>query len=141
MSSILNGGKIVDTTKNYIEIHRGDILYANLAGAMGSEQDGIRPVLVLQNNVGNRFSPTVIVVPITGKKKRLDLPTHVDLGSRFGLCHESVVMLEQIRAIDKSRISRFVGAIDKRTMKEIEIALEISLGQRPLPQRGGGDLE
>ena len=127
--------------KQHIEIHRGDILYADLAGATGSEQDGIRPVLVLQNDVGNRYSPTVIVVPITGKKKRLDLPTHVNLSSRFGLHHESMVMLEQIRAIDKSRISRFVGTVDTSTMKQVEVALEISLGQRPVPQRGGDVLD
>lgn len=115
------------STENYMEVRRGSIFYADLSGASGSEQDGVRPVLILQNNIGNRFSPTVIVAAITSKEKR-SLPTHVYLGRKFGLSEPSIVMLEQVRTIDKSRLGRYVGSIDDKAMQNVENALTISLG-------------
>lgn len=113
----------------YMEIKRGAIFYADLSGAAGSEQDGNRPVLIIQNDTGNKFSPTVIAAAITSKEKRSDLPTHVCLGIDFGLKESSIVMLEQIRTLDKSRLGRYVGRIDDKTMQSVEKALAISLGQ------------
>jgi mRNA interferase MazF len=121
-----------------IKVSRGDIFYADLAGAIGSEQGGIRPVLVLQNNVGNLYSPTIIAAPITGKKKRLDLPTHVDLGKSFGLTKASVVMLEQLRTLDKVRLGRYVGTVDEAAMKQIDYAYGASIGQFPIVRKKGG---
>lgn len=115
--------------KGYIEISRGSIFYADLSGGIGSEQDGVRPVLIIQNDTGNKFSPTVIAAAITSKEKRSDLPTHVCLGIDFGLREPSIVMLEQIRTLDKSRLGRYVGRIDDHTMRCVERALNISLGQ------------
>lgn len=117
------------STMKYMEVRRGNIYYANLSGATGSEQDGIRPVLIIQNDTGNKFSPTVIVAAITSKEKRSDLPTHVYLSVEFGLRESSIVMLEQIRTLDKSRLGRYVGSIDDKTMQSVEKALAISLGQ------------
>lgn len=109
-------------------IRRGDIFYADLSEPIGSEQGGIRPILVIQNDVGNRNSNTIIVAAITSKTKRLDIPTHAKLGKRFGLVEDSIVLLEQIRTIDKSRISHYVGSIDQNTMRVVERALSISVG-------------
>lgn len=121
--------------KGYIEISRGSIFYADLSGGIGSEQDGIRPVLIIQNDTGNKYSPTVIAAAITSKEKRSDLPTHVCLGIDFGLRESSIVMLEQIRTLDKSRLGRYVGRIDDKTMQSVEKALTISLGQADLTGR------
>ena len=123
------------STMKYMEVRRGNIYYADLSGATGSEQDGIRPVLIIQNDTGNKFSPTVIAAAITSKEKRSDLPTHVCLGIDFGLRESSIVMLEQIRTLDKSRLGRYVGRIDDKTMKSVEKALTISLGQADLTGR------
>ena len=105
------------STTKYMEIRRGYIYYADLSGATGSEQDGIRPVLIIQNDTGNKYSPTVIAAAITSKEKRSDLPTHVNLGTEFGLREPSIVMLEQIRTIDKTRLARYVGRVDVKTMR------------------------
>lgn len=113
----------------YMEVRRGDIYYADLSGAAGSEQDGIRPVLIIQNDTGNKFSPTVIVAAITSKEKRMGMPTHILLGTEFGLRESSIVMLEQIRTIDKTRLGQYVGRIDGKTMRYVENAVNISLGQ------------
>lgn len=121
--------------KGYIEISRGSIFYADLSGGSGSEQDGIRPVLIIQNDTGNKYSPTVIAAAITSKEKRSDLPTHVNLSVKFGLRESSIVMLEQIRTLDKSRLGRYVGSIDDKTMQSVEKALAISLGQADLTGR------
>lgn len=123
------------STMKYMEVRRGNIYYADLSGATGSEQDGIRPVLIIQNDTGNKFSPTVIVAAITSKEKRSDLPTHVYLSVKFGLRESSIVMLEQIRTLDKSRLGRYVGSIDDKTMQSVEKALAISLGQADLTGR------
>lgn len=117
------------STTKYMEIRRGCIYYADLSGATGSEQDGIRPVLIIQNDTGNKYSPTVIAAAITSKEKRSDLPTHVNLGTEFGLREPSIVMLEQIRTIDKTRLDRYVGRVDVKTMRLVEKAVNISLGQ------------
>lgn len=109
------------------EIKRGDIFFANLNPVCGSEQGGVRPVLVVQNDVGNRYSPTVIVAPITGVIKKDRLPTHVGLPPETGLKKPSMVLLEQVRAIDKSRLSGFVSALDGELMDYVDSALGISL--------------
>lgn len=111
-------------------IRRGDIYYADLSPVVGSEQGGIRPVLILQNDTGNRHSPTVIAAAITGSLKR-QLPTHVEIGCIENLYKESFVLLEQIRTLDKSRLQRFIGHIDGRKMDEINEALLISVGIDP----------
>ena len=111
------------------EISRGDIYYADLRPVIGSEQGGIRPVLILQNNVGNRHSPTVIAAPITSKMGKPRLPTHVCLNRQAnGLSCGSVILLEQLRTIDKSRLRERVGALDTSEMKQIDWALGVSVG-------------
>lgn len=122
-------------------IRRGDIFYANLSGTVGSEQGGVRPVLVIQNDVGNRSSNTIIAAAITSKVKRLDMPTHAKLGKRFGLAEDSIVLLEQIRTIDKSRLSQYVGSVDSITMSDVDRALSISVGSYSVPAKRGGRRE
>ena len=98
-------------------VKRGEIYYANLSPVIGSEQDGIRPVLVVQNNIGNKYSPTIIVVAITSKLKN-NLPTHVKFdGEKYGLEKESVILVEQIRTLDKSRLIKKVGMVDEKIME------------------------
>lgn len=107
---------------------RGDIYYADLTPVIGCEQGGIRPVLVIQNNTGNRFSPTVIVAAITSRMDKHPLPTHVFLGSgRYGLPRNSMVMLEQIRTIDKKRMLEYIGQLDSWHMNQVDAALTISI--------------
>lgn len=113
------------------EIRRGDIFYADLDPVIGSEQGGIRPVLVIQNNTGNEYSPTVIVAAITSKPKT-KLPTHVSLKNRKGLEKNSVVLLEQIRTIDKIRLENYVGTVDRFQMRKIDEALRRSTGVKKL---------
>lgn len=108
-------------------VRRGEIYYADLSPVIGSEQSGFRPVLIIQNNVGNHFSPTVIVAAITSKEAKTALPTHVETVA-FGLERKSIVMLEQIRTIDKSRLLEYVGVLDKKNMQQVDQALIISLG-------------
>ena len=108
-------------------VKRGEIYYADLSPVIGSEQDGTRPVLILQNDVGNRFSPTPIVAPITSRVKRNRLPTHVSIYAE-GLRCESVALLEQIRTIDKTRFGEYIGKLDKDTMGRIDYALIASFG-------------
>lgn len=111
-------------------VKRGDMFYADLSPVIGSEQGGIRPVLVIQNNVGNKYSPTVIVSAITSQLNKSKLPTHIELGSEeFGLKADSVILTEQIRTIDKSRLKEKIGHInDARVMSQIDNALEVSFG-------------
>lgn len=114
-----------------MEINRGDIFYAVLnEDAVGSEQTGIRPVVILQNNVGNLYSPTVIIAPITSKVKvKSKLPTHIFIDKKSnGLPKDSLILLEQIRVIDKSRIRNYIGHIGNNDMKEIDIGIIIALG-------------
>ncbi len=110
-------------------IRRGDIYYANLSPVVGSEQGGHRPVLVVQNDVGNRYSPTVIVAAITSQIAKAKLPTHVELpADEKKIGKDSVILLEQIRTIDKRRLKEKVATLDKQTMEKVDIALRISLG-------------
>ena len=110
------------------EVKRGELYYAHLDPVVGSEQNGFRPVLILSNNTGNRHSPTVVVAAITGKPKKMDMPTHCLLPIGNGLDIHSVVLLEQIRTIDKSRLDDRTGELDTTTMKGVDRALAISLG-------------
>lgn len=111
-----------------MEVKRGDIYYADLSPIVGSEQGGVRPVLVLQNDVGNRYSPTVIVSAITSRMNKANLPTHISLESSAGLSRDSVALLEQIRTIDKQRLKEKIGHIDDDTMGRVSDALSISFG-------------
>ena len=109
-------------------IQRGDIYYADLRPVVGSEQGGIRPVLIIQNDVGNRHSPTVICAAITSQMHKAKLPTHVELACKeYALAKDSVVLLEQLRTIDKKRLKDKVCHLDEDTMLKIDRALEISL--------------
>ena len=108
-------------------IRRGDVFYADLSPVVGCEQGGIRPVLIIQNNIGNRYSPTVIVVAITSKLKK-ELPTHVEIGCMEPLQKNSVVLLEQIRTIDRIRLLEYIGSLSELRMISIDQALSLSLG-------------
>ena len=110
-------------------IKRGELYYADLSPVLGSEQGGIRPVLVLQNDIGNKYSPTVIVAAITSKLFKAKLPTHINLDSKeYGLSKDSVILLEQVRTIDKQRLKEFIGKLTDSKMQEVNNALLISLG-------------
>lgn len=112
-----------------MNIKRGDIFYADLSPVIGSEQGGIRPVLIVQNDIGNRFSPTVIAAAITSQHSKAKLPTHISLvASGSGLSKDSVVLLEQIRTIDKKRLKEKMGALDNISMNQVDEALTISFG-------------
>lgn len=110
-----------------MEIKRGDIYYADLSPVTGSEQGGVRPVLIIQNDKGNHYSPTVIAAAITGRKKRW-MPTHVRLYRQAGLSRSSCVMLEQVRTIDRARLIRYIGSLDEGTMAAVDTALAVSMG-------------
>lgn len=110
-----------------MEMKRGDIYYADLRPVTGSEQGGVRPVLIIQNDKGNQYSPTVIAAAITGRKKRW-MPTHVRLYRQAGLNRNSCIMLEQVRTIDRTRLVRYIGRLDDRTMAAVDTALAVSLG-------------
>ena len=110
-------------------IRRGDIFYADLSPVVGSEQGGIRPVLIVQNDVGNRFSPTVIAAAITSQKDKARLPTHIQLNSTgSGLAKDSIVLLEQIRTIDKRRLKEHMGRLDEAQMQRVDNAIAVSFG-------------
>lgn len=109
-------------------ISRGDLYYADLDPIIGSEQGGIRPVVVLQNNVGNKYSPTVIVTAITSRRDKSILPTHHKLYSCLKLSQDSVALLEQIRTIDKTRLMDYIGSLDGEDMTAIDTALAVSVG-------------
>ncbi len=112
-----------------MNIKRGDIFYADLSPVVGSEQGGIRPVLIVQNNIGNRFSPTVIAAAITSQHSKANLPTHIHLNAEgSGLSKDSVVLLEQIRTIDKRRLKEKMGCLDYSSMNQVDKALSISFG-------------
>jgi len=112
-----------------LNIKRGDIFYADLSPVVGSEQGGIRPVLIVQNDVGNRFSPTVIAAAITSQQSKANLPTHIPLNAdSSGLAKDSVVLLEQVRTIDKKRLKEKMGSVDQNYMSEINDAISISFG-------------
>ena len=109
-------------------IRRGDLFYADLNPVVGSEQGGIRPVLVIQNDVGNHFSPTVVAAAITSRKAKNSLPTHILLENVPGLAPTSRLLLEQLRTIDRKRLRGYIGRISKEKMLEVDAALAISIG-------------
>lgn len=110
-------------------VKRGDIYYADLSPVIGSEQGGVRPVLVIQNDIGNKYSPTVIVAAITSQINKAKLPTHIEINATdYGLPKDSVVLLEQIRTIDKKRLREKVGFFDEDMMERVNECLKISLG-------------
>ena len=110
-------------------VKRGDIYYADLSPVVGSEQGGIRPVLVIQNDIGNKYSPTVIAAAITSQINKAKMPTHIELGAKeYGLNKDSVILLEQIRTIDKRRLREKIGRIDESLMESVNTALSISFG-------------
>ncbi len=110
-------------------VRRGDIYYADLSPVVGSEQGGIRPVLIVQNDVGNRYSPTVIAAAITSQKDKNKLPTHIQVNATdSGLTRDSIVLLEQVRTIDKQRLKEKMGRLDDASMSRINQALSVSFG-------------
>ncbi|WP_458862113.1 type II toxin-antitoxin system PemK/MazF family toxin [Acidaminobacterium chupaoyuni] len=111
------------------QVKRGDIYYADLSPVVGSEQGGMRPVLIVQNNVGNRFSPTVIAAAITSQVNKTKLPTHIDIEARtYGLSKDSVVLLEQVRTLDKRRLREKMGCLDEGAMQRVDHAIAVSFG-------------
>ncbi|KUP04531.1 PemK family transcriptional regulator [Bacillus coahuilensis m2-6] len=112
-----------------MNVKRGDVYFADLSPVVGSEQGGVRPVLVLQNDIGNRFSPTVIVAAITAQIQKAKLPTHVEIDSkRYGFERDSVILLEQIRTIDKQRLTDKITHLDEGMMEQVDVAVQVSLG-------------
>ena len=111
-----------------LNVKRGDIFYADLSPVVGSEQGGIRPVIIIQNDIGNKYSPTVIVAAITSQINKAKLPTHVEISSEeYGLNRDSVVLLEQIRTLDKKRLKEKIGHMTEEDMKKVNKSLLISL--------------
>ena len=112
-----------------MNVKRGDIFYADLSPVVGSEQGGLRPVLIIQNDVGNKYSPTIIAAAITSQINKAKLPTHIELRAEdYGLSKDSVVLLEQIRTLDKRRLKERIGELSFSTMQMVNSALLISLG-------------
>jgi len=109
-------------------VKRGDIYYADLSPVIGSEQGGIRPVLIVQNDVGNKYSPTVIAAAITSQTGKTRLPTHIEVLASSGLAKDSVILLEQIRTIDKRRLKEKMGHLDENVMMQVNEAISISFG-------------
>lgn len=110
-------------------IKRGEVYYADLSPVVGSEQGGVRPVLVIQNNIGNKYSPTIIVAAITSQMNKAKLPTHIEIkAGNYGLVKDSVLLLEQIRTIDRKRMKDKIGKCDTNFMKKVNVALTISIG-------------
>lgn len=110
-------------------IKRGDIYYADLSPVIGSEQGGVRPVLIVQNDIGNKYSPTVIAAAITSQINKAKLPTHIEISAQeYGLLKDSVILLEQIRTIDKKRLREKIGHLDEELMEKVNEALSISFG-------------
>jgi mRNA interferase MazF len=110
-------------------IKRGDIYYADLSPVVGSEQGGVRPVLIVQNDTGNKYSPTVIAAAITSQINKAKLPTHIEISAKeYGLPKDSVILLEQIRTIDKKRLKEKIGHLDDELMEKVNEALGISFG-------------
>lgn len=117
-------------------IRRGDIYYADLSPVVGSEQGGVRPVLIVQNDIGNRHSPTVIAAAITSQINKTRLPTHIEVDARsYGLARDSVILLEQIRTLDKRRLKERMGHLDSAAMYKVDQAISVSFGLEP-PNQG-----
>ena len=118
-----------------MNVRRGDIYYADLSPVIGSEQGGMRPVLVVQNDVGTKYSPTVIVSAITSRTSKSKLPTHIDVyADKYGLAKDSVILLEQIRTIDKTRLKEKMGHLDDNVMTRVNDAITVSFGLEGEPQ-------
>ncbi len=112
-----------------MSVRRGDIYYADLSPVIGSEQGGIRPVLIIQNDVGNKYSPTVIAAAITSKTEKSKLPTHIDVyAEKYGLARDSVILLEQVRTLDKKRLKEKMGHLDEDVMNRVNDAITVSFG-------------
>ena len=115
-----------------MSVKRGDIFYADLSPVVGSEQGGLRPVLIVQNDIGNKYSPTVIAAAITSKMTKTSLPTHIDLNAtQVGLAKDSVILLEQIRTLDKQRLKEKMGHLDNAMMNRVDSAIAVSFGLTP----------
>ena len=116
-------------SEDKMSVRRGDIYYADLSPVVGSEQGGLRPVLIIQNDVGNRYSPTVIAAAITSRMGKTRLPTHIDVfADKVGLAKDSVILLEQIRTLDKRRLKEKMGHLDDSLMTEVNNAIAVSFG-------------
>lgn len=112
-----------------MNIKRGEIYYADLSPVIGSEQGGVRPVLIIQNDIGNKYSPTVIAAAITSQREKTKLPTHISVeASDCGLQKDSIVLLEQVRTIDKQRLKEKMGSLDGTSMGKVDKALSVSFG-------------
>lgn len=123
------GKKKLPKVNTNLEIKRGYLYYADLSPVVGSEQGVIRPVLIIQNDIGNKYSPTVIVAAITSQINKAKLPTHIEISANeYGLNKDSVILLEQIRTIDKKRLREKIGCLDKNMMLKVNNSLQISLG-------------
>lgn len=111
-------------------VKRGDIYYADLSPVVGSEQGGVRPVLIIQNDTGNRYSPTVIAAAITSQMGKAKLPTHIDLpvSGTGGLSRNSIILLEQVRTLDKKRLRERMGHVEERVMEQVDTAIAVSFG-------------
>ena len=108
-------------------VKRGDVFYADLSPVVGSEQGGVRPVLIIQNDIGNKYSPTVIIAAVTSQINKAKLPTHIEIsGDEYGLNKDSVILAEQVRTIDKKRLKEKIGHLDEELMTRVNEALEIS---------------
>ncbi len=120
-----------------MNIKRGDIYYADLSPVVGSEQGGLRPVLIIQNDIGNRYSPTVIAAAITSRMGKNKLPTHIEVyATRAGLARDSVILLEQIRTLDKQRLREKMGHLDEDAMERVNEAITVSFGLAPEGTQG-----
>lgn len=119
-----------------MNIRRGDIYYADLSPVIGSEQGGIRPVLIVQNDIGNKYSPTVIAAAITSRTGKSKLPTHIEVyADKYGLARDSVILLEQIRTLDKKRLKEKMGHLDEDVMNQVNDAITVSFGlEEPVRQ-------
>ena len=110
-------------------VKRGDVFYADLSPVVGSEQGGVRPVLIIQNDIGNKYSPTVIIAAVTSQINKAKLPTHIEIsGDEYGLNKDSVILAEQVRTIDKKRLKEIIGHLDENLMEKVNEALQISFG-------------
>lgn len=114
--------------RNIKQVRKGELYFADLSGTVGSEQDGVRPVLIIQNDVGNRNSPTTIIAPLTSRQEKAVLPTHITLNKQYGLSEKSLALLEQIRTVDKCRLRGFIGTVDAEMMKQVDDGIKISFG-------------
>ena len=115
-----------------MEVRRGEVFYADLSPVVGSEQGGVRPVLIVQNDTGNRHSPTVIAAAITSQTGKAKLPTHISVSPmNCGLPKESIILLEQVRTLDKRRLREKMGRVDEEVMKKVDAAIAVSFGLHP----------